>query len=232
LLVPAVALPVVVVAAMTIGLGGCGQARPDDEPLPAAALRADAPWPGQRVELSVGALRRSAALRASVPTCRREPPVVAPDSVGPWAAGRTLAALLAACPQSARGWDLTYRDLPRPTLATRFGSAAVVAVLADTTADALVGQLETADLSTAEGIGASSPVEDLLATFGAGELIPAGCDIEMTFAARRGMSFRLDVPPGSGLECDDLIEIAEQDEIDRIPPGTAVRHLILFVPGG
>jgi hypothetical protein len=182
-------------------------------------------WADPRAEVSVGAFQRDRTLRERVPACARAPAPVTGDSVGPLRAGQTLAELEARCPGAMRGWDRGDGP-PIPTLAVRLGASVTIALMLDTVADARVAQVESAELATAEGMGAGTSLEELLATYGDGLLVERDCAVEIEFAALRGVSFMLAMPPGGGVACDEIPDIVEENAIDLLPPGTLVAWVI------
>jgi hypothetical protein len=195
---------------------------------PRGADRAgDGAWPGAEFRLSVEMFRGDAALRASVPACRMVAPVVTPDSIGPVRAGQSLAQLLNVCPDPILGWVWTHDGSALPALATRLGSAIVVALLTDTVAAAIVAEAMTADLGTAEGIGSGSSLDDVVAVYGEGELVAGDCELEVIFDARPGLSFVLH-SPAALLTCEEVTEIADENTFDRVPPDALVAYIVQY----
>jgi hypothetical protein len=207
-----------VLAAAVAGIGaGCGGA---------GELSGEG-WPRTSVQISVDRVRSNPQLRSSIPQCREASPDVTPDSIGPWRAGQTLTELTAACPQHVFAWDWGFAGVPAPAVATRLGDAVVIAVLNDTLPAAHVSELATADLGTPEGLGAGSPLYDLLEELGPGRLVEGPCIVEIVFDARPGLSFLL-AWPGDEIACDDIPDIVADNDLARLPPDTFVRHLTQF----
>jgi hypothetical protein len=218
-----------------LAASGCGEQAGADAaveewlaPYAAAASGYGEGWPGYEVEVSVATFQQDYRLREFVPTCTMAPTVATSDSIGPLHAGQTLAGLTAACPQQLRGWAWGAGGVSTPAAAVSLGGSIVVALIGDTLPGAVIGQVVTGEVATTEGFGAGSPIEDLIDGLGRAELIAADCTVELKFASRPGLSFLVEVPPGSELECADFEAIARENAVDRLPPGTLVRALIQF----
>jgi hypothetical protein len=187
-------------------------------------------WPDRSVRIGVDVIRANPLLREAIPLCREAPPWMLPDSVGPMRAGQSLAELRTLCPEHGLGWDWGPSNIPAPALAARMGDAVVIAVLNDTVPGAYVMEVVSGDLATPEGLGAGSPLDDLIDEYGEGELMTGGeCVLEITFASVRGLAFMLAWPPGE-VPCEDVQEIADEDALDRLPVETYVRQVTQFVP--
>jgi hypothetical protein len=233
------ALPaLLLLAALLAGCGAGGDVEADGDGLEAwlrpyaeAAAAEAGGWPDLDVDVGVATVQEESRLRRFVPACPAGPVTVRPDSIGPLRAGQTLAELSARCPRLLRGWDWGFGGRAIPAVAVSLGGSIVVALLTDTLPDSHVGQLATGDLSTPEGFGAGSPIEDLIDALGAPELVAAECGVELKFAARPGLSFAVEPPPGAPLDCAEIDAAVRENSADRLPPGTVVRYILQFREG-
>jgi hypothetical protein len=208
---------------------GGGEAAGSADPwlAPYAAAAGGNAWPATDVEVGVRIFQQDNRLRTFVPACRGAPADALPDSIGPLRPGQPLPEALAACEAVLRGWEWSDDGRARPTFAATIGGAIIVAAVSDTTVQATVGYLASGDAGTPEGFGAGSPIEDLITELGAPAFDAGGCTLEMRFDARPGLSFVLELPQDSDLECDDLEVIARDAAVDRVPSGTRVRFLVV-----
>jgi len=179
-----------------------------------ATIAAASPWPADTTSdpKTVG----------PIPQCRREPPRITSDSIGPFRLDASLADLQRDCPGLTYRWTSDPDGFAVPTVAARLGEATVTALFTDTLPSATVREvsLERSGPKTAAGLGVGSTLGDLQRAYGAPGVAEPGCVLRVWFSSLPGVAFRMAFPPRERRECGGLSE-------PPLPPDLRVARVIL-----
>src|SRR5881397_1765533 len=179
-----------------------------------ATVAAVSPWPADS--------SNDRPTAAPVPQCRREPPRITSDSIGPFRLDASLSDLQRACPGLEYRWTSDPDGFPVPAAAARLGPATVTALFTDTLPSATVREvsLERSGPRTAEGLGVGSTLGELRRAYGAWAAAEPGCALRVWFPALPGVAFRMAFPTRERRECGSLSE-------EPLPPDLRVAGVIL-----
>ncbi|HJS42183.1 MAG TPA: hypothetical protein VJ755_01815 [Gemmatimonadales bacterium] len=184
------------------------------------------PWPAVpdsiRETQPNGATSTVTASAVPPPQCRRDPPRITSDSIGPFRLDASLSDLQRECPGLAFSWTNDPDGYPVPAVAARLGGATVTAWFTDTLAGATVREVrvERGGLKTAEGLGVGSTLRDLQRAYGAAGASEPDCVLRVWFAALPGVAFRMAFSQREQRECGGLSE-------EPLPPDLRVASVIL-----
>jgi hypothetical protein len=155
--------------------------------------------------------------------CRESLPAIDGDSIGPLRIGQILSSVLAQCPEPILGWDWGDEAIPEPALMVRFGSAAVLVTLTDTTDTASIHYLSTTDtvFRTPDGVHVGMPVDSLSARLGSLEFLEGECSLYASAPGRPHLGIQLTLPMDSR-DCGALVPTPP-----TLPRGSVVAKLFL-----
>jgi hypothetical protein len=155
--------------------------------------------------------------------CRQVPPAIEGDSIGPLRIGQLLPSVLAQCAGPLLGWDWGDEAIPEPALMVRFGSAAVLVTLTDTTDTASIYYLSTMDTAfrTPEGVHVGMPVDSLSSRLGRLEFLEGECGLYASAPRYPHLGVQLTLPSDS-LDCGHLVPTPP-----ALPRGSVVSKLFL-----
>ena len=179
------------------------------------------PWPA--VPDSSGQTQAmSARATMTAPQCRRDPPRITSDSIGPFRLDASLADLQRECPGLEFSWTTDPDGYPVPAATARLGGATVTAWFTDTLPSATVREVsvDRSGPKTAEGLGVGSTFRDLQRAYGAAGASEPDCVLRVWFAALPGVAFRMTFPQRQQRECGGLSE-------EPLPPDLRVASVIL-----
>jgi len=189
-------------------------------------VAAVSPWPA---DPDSGDGARPSAVRATAslpaPQCRRDPPRITPDSIGPFRLNASLADLQRQCPHLTYRWASDPDGFPVPAADARLGQATITALFTDTLPSATVREvsLEQTGPRTAEGLGVGSTLGELQRAYGAPGAAEPGCVLRVWFPSLPGVAFRMEFPSRERRECGGLSE-------PPLPADLRVATVILLEP--
>ena len=157
------------------------------------------------------------------PQCRAQGVVIDADSIGPLRIGERLPGVLATCPHVLVGYDWGDEAIPEPALMVRFGLAAVLITLTDTTDTATVYYLSTSDttLRTLDGIHVGEAIKQVADAIGPLEFEEGECGLFASSRRRPNLGLHLSLP-GDSLECGNLVP-----KPPALPRGSEVVEIFL-----
>lgn len=232
------ALPAVAICVALLGAGGCSAAKRDSAgaaadttaaakttPAPSPYVADIPPWTADTTRSSVdrdGRLRGE--LAAKVPSCGRETPVVAQDSVGSLFPGMPLANLFGRCSHPLQLW---HRDNGQyvPALAVKLGDALLLMDASGTMADAVIVRITAlSGARTSEGIGPGSSLADVEHAYGAPTWRRDQCGVDAIFSSRPGLVVHTTVPDNGSdaYTCEDIRRFGTGNDFSRFPRGATV----------
>ena len=192
---------------------------------PATPPDPSSPWPADTFDVRIDRWSFEVpAELAKIPTCRDATPTVTGDSVGPFRAGMTRNAVEAVCPRLHYGWY--YSDDQRwiPAANVRLGPATFLLEFDGTAASARVSRVSAIDPAarTADGLGAGSTLADARRLLGSPTLVPAKCAVFARWPSRPGLIARIVLTDESGWECSSMRQVAERNNLARVPADSRI----------
>jgi hypothetical protein len=190
-------------------------------------------WPSDTPSVAVDRpLAIRPEMRARVPRCSKNTPVVTADSVGPIFPGEHLPDVVRACSKVYPVWHFDDGNYG-PAVAMLMGKALVIADLDGTTDEALVKRIAVFDHGqTPEKIGAGSSLAAVQRAYGVPMWRKGQCSVDATFATKPGLVVRIALPEegSDAVTCNDMRRLAYGDDFSHFPRGARVSWIAIETP--
>ena len=199
----------------------------DSQPTPTGPHDPASPWPADTFDVRIDRFSfEEPAAAARIPDCGGRTPTVTGDSIGPLRAGMTRAQVESTCPRLHYGWY--YSDDQRwiPAANVRLGSATTLIEFDGTSPAARVTRIVALDSAarTADGLSAGTPFADARAALGEPSLVAAKCAVFARWPSRPGLIARIVLTDESGWECSTMRQVAERNNLARIPRDSRIGY--------